>query len=831
MRKIFFTTKTLFLLLIFALNVSAQTPQGVDMKKVQEQIKQAQALIKQKMGAADMKKVEDAMQQAREQTKKTGMKNAQGKDITDSAVNAIQMPDPGKTVQNMSDDLNKNMAALQNMQQKTHQAITQGLPQKGTGLFSAVPNAQKLQIVAYAQAMLAAALPKLNQLNPMLKSALDGVLKDTTITPQAQGMMLLATGAPLPAIQYLVCKGVIKQPSNPWAANSLGVLFRADHKYKEAVQCFKYAYWINPCMLIKSNLAWAIAYYGDFSTAKKYFHDVLAIIPDYADAWEGLGMIAYQEGDTATLFQCLASQLKVSGMGGPDSGPSDNFTSFCGGVKMDQEMANIGQSQSNDPPPPANSSGNGDDGDNQDPPPTAGVEYPTFPSMGGIFAQNIDDLMPTLERAPAALANIIAKKKDSQQTVIAIAGGLSKMDERPYTDDQGMKVTPFRYSKFVIQFHGVEAEYAGRLGYVMKEYNTKREKLVLSIIANMTSFNDAYTVALKNAHTDDELKAVNCDFKKRARSEVGSNFSGASALFSEYFVKMKDQVDWFIGESTPFIKRMHKPDWNTYLNEVRRDDMNQAVLNMYESWVQLQGVAAPAALLALMTAPMDCTTTLRLMDGNAEGPKPQEVKFKKFETPPAPCDKMFNTDQKYKYATIHRDCDGTRVAVYPIVVSKSGSIDAGPLKGSAEATAKLGFVMQTIAKNGETRVGTTANVSAEVSIGVAAKDGDKTTNSKAGASAGASATFEGNFDSTIRIDKDGSVIGRAKSGNFDASVKVEAEGSISDPLGAASAKAEWHAQASGSFDAVTSMGSDSSYNLTSSAFAASQGSSSNVKLH
>src|SRR5882762_10281192 len=100
MRKIFFTIKTLFLLLIFALNVSAQTPQGVDMKKVQE-------LIKQKMSAADMKKIEDAMQQAREQTKKTGMKNAQGKDITDSAVNAIQMPDPGKTVQNMSADLNK----------------------------------------------------------------------------------------------------------------------------------------------------------------------------------------------------------------------------------------------------------------------------------------------------------------------------------------------------------------------------------------------------------------------------------------------------------------------------------------------------------------------------------------------------------------------------------------------------------------------------------------------------------------------------------------------------------------------------------------------------
>jgi hypothetical protein len=62
-------------------------------------------------------------------------------------------------------------------------------------------------------------------------------------------------------------------------------------------------------------------------------------------------------------------------------------------------------------------------------------------------------------------------------------------------------------------------------------------------------------------------------------------------------------------------------------------------------------------------------------------------------------------------------------------------------------------------------------------------------------------------------------------------MKVQAEGSISDPLGASSAKAEWHAQASGSFDAVTSMGSDSSYNLTSTAFAASQGSSSSVKLH
>ena len=812
---------------------STGLPQGVDMEKIQQQLKAAQEMINKSLTPAQKQQIQDALNKAKQQVKKTGMKNASGKDITDSVVSAIQMPDPTKMLGKMSSDLAKNMAQLNSLQAANKAALSKGLPQKGSTAFSAVPDAQKTQILGYAQTIVATAVPQLNLLNPELLKSIEDVLKDTTITAQAQGIEMLTAGAPMPVVEYMVAKGVIKQPSNPWAANALGVVMRSENKYKEAVQCFKYAYWIDPCMLIKCNLGWAIAYYGDFNTAKRYFHEVLKVIPHYNSAWEGLGMIAYQEGDTATLFQCLAAQLNVTGWGGPDDGPSDSFMSFCGGVKMDQAMANVGQSQNYDTaPPPSTASDGGDDG-NQDPPPTADSEYPTFPSMGGIFAQSIDGLMAALKESVSYRQSIIAAKKKSQDNANAAFNGLSKMDERPYTDDQGMKVTPFHYSKYVTEFHGVQAEFAGRVGYVMKRYYDEQQKLIRSIAAESIDFAKGFATAMQRCTGKDRIceELVRCEWTQKARSMIGSQFTGASASFTKHFVELKDQINWYIDASSPIIKRMHKPDWNHYLNATRRDDVNQAVLNMYDTWVVIQTAVCPPEELQLMITPATCITQLRTMDGaGGKGPQPTKTKLKKFETPPAPCDKMFNTDQNYTYANIHRDCDGTRVAVYPIVKHFGGSGSVGPLKGSLEATAKLGFVMQTINKTGQTRVGTTANVSAEASFGVGVKDGDELTRSNASAGAGVSAHANANYDSTIIIGNDGSIMGRAKSANFDVSVEAHADGSISNPLGAVSANAQWKAEAKGQIDVSVMSGSQNTTNINSASFSASQSSSSSSHL-
>ncbi|WP_428330571.1 hypothetical protein [Mucilaginibacter sp.] len=830
--------KLSLLILATAVIAHAQIPKPAEtpsMAEIQKQIKAAQDMVNKSLTPQQKAEIQKGMNYAKEQVNKHGVKNAQGKDVTDSVLKAIKVPDPGQMLNNMSANLNANMAKLKGLQTANKQALAKGLPQPGAAAFSAVPDAQRAQILAYAQAMVTAAIPKMNLLNPMLKRSIDDVLKDSTITAQAQGMEMLATGAPLPVVQYMVAKGVLKQPSNPWAANALGVIMRADNRYKEAIQCFKYAYWINPCMLIKCNLAWAIAYYGDFITAKRYFHEVLNIVPHYNSAWEGLGMIAYQQGDTATLFQCLAAQLNVTDLGGPDDGPSDSFVSFCGGVKMDQDMANVGKSQDYSTPPPAGDDNEGGDEGNQDPPPTAGSEYPTFPSMGGIFAQNIEDLQNKLKGAASFRQSILDAKKKSQDNEKAAFNNLSKMDERPYTDDQGMKVTPFHYSKFVTEFHGVQAEFAGRVGYVMKQYYDNQQKLINSMAANGIAFYNDYITATKQCTGKDTMCEHNiiCEFKQKSRALLGSELTGASTGFTTAFMQLKDQIDWYIDATSPIIKRMHKPDWNHYLNATRRDDINQAVLNIYDNWVVIQTVICSPELLSMMHAPTACISELRSINdagASAQGPKPTETKLKKYETPPAPCDKMFNMDKNYTYANIHRDCDGTRVAVYPIVAHAGGSVDAGPLHGSAEAIARLGFVMQTINKTGQTRVGTTGNISAEVSLGVGVKDGDQLTQSNASAGAGASAKVDLNYDSTIVIGNDGSIVGRAKTASFDAAMESHADASISNPLGSVSAKTEWKAEAKGMIDVSTVAGSSNTYNINQASFSASQSSSSSTHL-
>jgi tetratricopeptide (TPR) repeat protein len=210
-------------------------------------------------------------------------------------------------------------------------------------------------------------------------------------------MLMLCDNVPKSVVQYMICKGVLLTPDNPWAINDLGIIFRNEKQNKEAAQCFKYAFSFNDTFqIIKCNLAWAVAYYGDFITAKKYFHEILDRLPNYSEAWEGLGMIAYKEGDIATLFKCLSAQVKNVGGGG--DGPSDNFTSFCGGVIDEQRINNITKPKDSDPSKDHTfDNENEEENQNYDPPPNGESEYPTYPNtMGGMFAQNEGQLFGLL---------------------------------------------------------------------------------------------------------------------------------------------------------------------------------------------------------------------------------------------------------------------------------------------------------------------------------------------------------------------------------------------------------------------------------------------------
>ena len=267
---------------------------------------------------------------------------------------------------------------MQNMQSQRQQQRNQFLPKQLDGHNADNIGSVALKaIVSLAKSHLAVDVSKID---PFVKAELDKLVGDSTINLAGTGIMLMGNGIPKAAGGYLICKDIIRNPNSIWAINDLGILYRDDKKYTEAIQCFQYAEKLNDSsIIIKGNLVWTISYYGDFNKTKEYFNKALAIDPNYSSALEGLATIAFQQGDIAALFQCLAKQIKYFGGGG--SGPSADFVNLCDGVKTDQQMQNMGKDEGDPTNDHTYDNENADDDDaQQDPAATADddpIEYPS----------------------------------------------------------------------------------------------------------------------------------------------------------------------------------------------------------------------------------------------------------------------------------------------------------------------------------------------------------------------------------------------------------------------------------------------------------------------
>ena len=467
---------------------------------------------------------------------------------------APKMPDLKK----LSKDMDASMAAVQTQMAAQKTSRDKGLPKGGTAAFSAVPNVDSAKVVGLAKSMKAAAIVSLQKLSPLLREALDSTAaQDTTFTPQAHGMMEFMAGHPRCMGEYLVCGGVLKDPNNPWAINDLGIMLRAEKQYKQAAQCFAYAYSFNDTfLLIKNNLAWSVAYYGDFTTAKKYFNEIVAILPHFDMAWEGLGMIAYQQGDIPGLFNALSKQIKSVGAGG--DGPSDEFVSFCGGVMNEQEFntAMSGGAKSgggNDAGSALNNDtfdGNGTDEEgNQDEPPTADVEYPTYPkTFGGFFAQDIEMIPSTVKQWPSFVSLLDAKGAEAKARVSNARVGLPRLSPPTYQDDQGMTVTPASSQKYYSLFAATMKLFEQRVSAVYNGYDDKLEKLVRGFSSSERSLVDEWT-ALHKEGCPENMSAKECEdgiickMRPKAKGTLGANFGAFSELWTQYYKRLKDQTD------------------------------------------------------------------------------------------------------------------------------------------------------------------------------------------------------------------------------------------------------------------------------------------------
>jgi len=675
------TTALLCLLLAFTTLVSAQ--QRPDMKEVQANMAMAQHML-------------DSIQKSiPKQLANDTFLSPQARALGTS--NMPKMPDLNK----LSKDMDANMGNAQKHLASAKASRDAGLPKKTGSSFSAVPNTDRAGVIAIATSMLPTAIIALRGYDPMLQQALDTMLvKDTTFTPQARGMMEFLAGHPKCMAEYLVCKGVLQNPDNPWAINDLGIMLRGEHRNKEAAQCFRYAYSFNDTFLIiKCNLAWAVAYYGDFITAKTYFHEILNLLPNYCSAWEGLGMIAYQEGDLAGLFQALSKQIKS--IGGTGDGPSQSFTSFCGGVIEQQKMdqMNTGGDHAASMSNNTFDANTGEEEGNQDEPPTADVEYPTYPqSLGGMFPANIDQIEEVVKLQPKFQAIIKDKLQQSQARVSAANSILPPISPAPYLDDQGMSITPASSQKYFSLFRQVVSLYEDRVSEVYKGYYDDQQKLINGIMSSKLSFLDEYNVGMKRCGGYDKEadrkeceRQLLCTLKPKARGMLGNNLGAFSELWTRYFMRLKDQTDWFITASTPYIKRVHNVQWNDYMNAIRSNEVRMALLGAYQRWF-VSNIIYDPMLVGVSKADVNCTTPIREI--TSSGPDPKDVKLKKLKTAPDYCDPKEGTSFDHGPIVFESNCQHTKFGFYPISKEFSAEEKAGPATLSGTVTVKLGMAYE-----------------------------------------------------------------------------------------------------------------------------------------
>jgi hypothetical protein len=611
------------------------------------------------------------------------MKQAQAKldsmKKTHPELQNVQIPDMAKMMEQTGNQAKAGMAKAnaeaKQTQSAVHQSVSAGLPVR-----NALNNADKLKateynvIISLATAKYKEASDKLAW-DPFTKTQLDKMILDTSINLAGTGVLMLLGGMPKYPSEYLICKAVLMPNPTQWAINDLGILLRDDNKNMEALQCFFYAEQMdNESIVIKTNIGWASAYYGDFSTAKKYFNLVLAKNANFSSALEGLALIAYQEGNTAALFQALAKQISGLGGGGGDSdddddtgdGPSPAFTSFCGGVQMDQQMQNAGKPSEDNPNDNHTYDNNSPQDDSQqDPPPTANSTPPDYPDAKPIFITQLQDLLTVGIQVVRFNNLLIQENKKWPADLTQKLQSLPSLRPTP-TYENGGVVIPNSYEKFYSLFHGVHLLFEQRVKWITAQLKAAMDPYLAKIPIRDLNLLQDYDAALGTCHAPDEtaqkkcLNQVNCSWIPRLRGAKNADVEGAANIWNKYFDKLIDNIHWYTHSSDPFIKRVHQQGWNEYMNMLREWDVRRAVLDLYSSWGDAMiAVNNNGDIAGLGCQPLpDCSVSM----GSMGGADPYKKKIGKIKTFVDPCHSRPYKDD-YKVIVFEGDCTKTKITV------------------------------------------------------------------------------------------------------------------------------------------------------------------------
>jgi hypothetical protein len=497
------------------------------------------------------------------------------------------------------------------------------------------------------------------KLDPFLKKELDKMVVDTAINVAGTGVFLLESGLPRYAGEYLICKDVIAHPKNVWSINDLGIVMRGYKQYAEAVQCFLRANELrDSSAIIKTNAGWAMAYYGDFTTAKQYFNAALKINDEFTSAMEGLSTIAFSEGNIQDLFQTLARQIKgISGGGGGGDeapGPSGSFVQLCGGAEI-QTIDLTGKRK--DDPTKKNTYDGGEENGNADAYSIANDEPPNYPSWQPIFVTSLDQL-------ESAVFNTMDQKMISErQRLAAVAkqkrAALPPLIQPPYIDAEGNRVIPFNYQKWVDLFSNADILFGERLAWVIDEYTEKIGKLVEDIGNHEMDLLTAYTKAMAACDDEDCRNNVKCKYIPLFKSAKSSDIAAAYRIWNTYYEKILQQVRWYINATSPFIRKVHQANWNDYLNFERERHVRLAIIDMYGKWKNaLTDAYNTGALVSLSHEQVSCPIEARGIPSS----NPTGKKIGKLKTFAGPCYKE-KTSINFKIGTYSDDCDQTKIVI------------------------------------------------------------------------------------------------------------------------------------------------------------------------
>jgi tetratricopeptide (TPR) repeat protein len=456
------------------------------------------------------------------------------------------------------------------------------------------------------------------------------------------GMMLYLAGKNADCSVIMLCHG-IEKTGDAWAVNNLGVILKNRADYEKALRCFLYANkQLAPSAVVKTNLGWTAAYYGDFDAAKMYFNEALVLEPEHEGALEGLSVLAYVEGDSQALLEYLFKRLKFSG------GGSSNFIA-PGLVDLVEEEYRKNPELRKADPFENHMFDNSNEEDNQTTPGGASNIIPELPTLTAYFSYDPFHLNESMDEIRQLKKRLLIERDQRINQLSIEQASLPPWKKEPYKDEHGDLVIPYNYEPAYKLFERVTIEFNKRDIWLASR--SIREEMDF----NKTIMAGDQLVKMLNACTGKE--GCTCQWAKANLGVVNSDLAGYFIFWSKLYKQWLDNVNWYIAASSAFIKKVHQPQLNAFLNHKREAVVRAYLMSKYATW--LDDCLKVGGEIDMLNITKECSdnppkTSIAAVD--ASNPP-----LKKLKAWPEKCN-VPTGDYDGGIAALHMTCDELRVS-------------------------------------------------------------------------------------------------------------------------------------------------------------------------